>query len=423
MSTECPTARSFPASAGRPLRLRFREGTARAFVFTGLALPAPAALASVDPPAVLQELKRHGTKESAIYSLPAGEKHKGDMYKGAGTITIAGEQDGDLFAFAQAVTVTGAVTGDVVAMARTVSLDGTVGDSVRVWCDTLSVTGTIKGDLLAFCATVTVADGAHITGDLKAAGAQIVMGGKVDGDLSATGGEVSLSGKVGGDARLKGDIVSIAPTARIGGELDYTSRNTLDLEGKGIVAGSVNHKEKKARATFTTHRFLMWFFFMATSLVVGLAALALTRNVSQAIVATLGGEALRSAGVGFIAIVVLPVALVLSCILIITIPLVIIAFMLLALAVYLAKAPVAILMGRRILKAMGRMDSNAFQALAVGTPALYLLFAIPYVGTLLWFACLFAGIGAMALGIWGHVQARRNGAAAGAPPLAPQPAA
>jgi cytoskeletal protein CcmA (bactofilin family) len=406
-------------SAQGPLPARWHTRTALGLGF--VALLAGAAAPSRD---VAENVARNVTdsvaRETRSYVLSQGQTHRGDLYKIGDTIRIEGEQDGDLTAIARSVSVSGTVTGDLNVAAGSTSLSGTLGDSVRVTGDSLTVSGTLKGDLLAFCDTLTITKSARIAGDVTTGARTVIIEGEIDGELDATGGEVTLEGSVGGDACLKADIVSVGSGARIKGALDYTSRNVLDLDGKGIVGGEITHKGKVEKRSFRVGHVFKWFFFMATALIVGLAALAVTREVSPAILGTLGAEGLRSAGIGFIAVVVVPVALALSCILIVTIPVVIIAILVFGLVVYLAKMPVAILLGTRVLKMLGRPAPSSYAGLATGIPVLYLAFAVPYLGTLAWLGSLFAGMGAIVLGVWAHRQARR--AAAAPPPVSPAPA-
>ena len=361
-----------------------------------------------------------GLGSSGAYVLEEGKRHKGALYLCAHRITIAGEQGGDLYAMAGKVEVPGTITGDLMLMAGEVDIGGSIGDTVRVAAKSLTLTGTIKGDLLFGGGTLRIAKGARIGGDVRLGGGQLVLDGAVDGDLHITSGEVTLNGTVGGDADLQADIVTIAPEARIAGNLDYTSRNQLDLEGKGIVAGEVQHKAMKPKPRVAFKGVFWWIFSTATALLVGLAALALAGGVTPSIIGTLRTEGLRSAGVGFIAAIAVPVALLLSCILVITIPFVLIALALFALLIYLAKTPVAVAIGSRILKALGHPGPSVFQGLAVGIPVLYLLFAIPLLGKLIRCGCVFAGLGAILIGAWTYRQAHRSAIhPAGPPPVSP----
>lgn len=378
-----------------------------------------AGLASLTAAAALPHGAATSLEKSGAYVLEAGRSHKGALYLSNHRVTIAGEQDGDLYAMAGKVEVPGTITGDLMGMAGEVDISGTIGHTVRIAAHNLTLTGTVKGDVLFGGETLRIAKGARVGGELRFGGGQLVLDGTLDGDLHSTSGEVTLNGTIGGDADLQADIVTIARGARIGGDLDYTSRNQLDLEGKGIVAGEVQHKALKPRPRVAFKGIFWWFFSTATALLVGLAALVLAGGVTPSILSTLRTEGLRSAGVGFIAAIAVPVALLLSCILIITIPFVLIALALFVLLIYLAKTPVAVAIGSRILKALGRAEPSVFQGLAVGIPVLYLLFAIPFLGKLLRFGCLFAGLGAILLGAWTYRQARRSATLPAGPPPAP----
>ncbi len=405
-----------------PVRARWHMRMALCAGFVALlagATPVPSAIAEKVARETSTAVAEKVARETGTYTLPAGETHRGDLYKLGDTIRIEGEQDGDLSGFARTLIVSGTVTGDLNVGAGSIILSGTIGDSARVTGESVKISGTLKGDLLAFCDTLTITKEARIAGDVTVAARTVIIEGSIKGDLEATGGEVNLEGSVGGKAKLEADIVSVGSDARIAGSLDYASRNVLDLEDKGIVGGAITHKGRVEKRSFKVGQVFKWFFKMATALIIGLAALAITREVSPVILGTLGAEALRSAGVGFIFIVAVPVALALSCILIVTIPLVVIAFLLFGLLVYLAKLPVAVLLGGRILKALGRPAPSSYACLATGIPALYLVFAVPYLGTLVWLGSLFAGMGAIVLGVWAHRQARR--AAGGPPPAAPPP--
>jgi cytoskeletal protein CcmA (bactofilin family) len=365
------------------------------------------------------------------YRLPVGETHKGDLYLTSGTVRIDGVQEGDVTAFTHSVTVTGEVTGDMYVMAETITIDGKVGDSVRYFAHEVKVNGTIEGDLIVFGGGVTIAPKARVTGDVSAFARHVRMDGTVDGSLKATGGSVVVGGTIAGDARIKSDEVEIEPSARIGGDLNYTARNRLDLEGKGIVAGDIDYMESKEKVDkgirSTVGTCVKWIWFTLAGLVVGLAALAIFRRTAPAILAALSGDALRSAGFGFMAVIVVPVAAVISCILIVTIPLAALVLVVYLVAVYLAKVPVGVWLGQRVLRALGRTDPSPYWSLTTGLLLLYVVFAIPVLGTLTWFACLFAGLGAIILGTRAYLQARRAPGpvppASGPTPPAPQPQA
>ncbi len=383
----------------------------------------------VAPPARAAEGEE--PQAAKTYRLAEGQSHKGDLYLYSGTVRIAGVQHGDVTAFTESLTVTGSVTGDMYVMAHKITIDGRVGDSARFFGGGVKVNGTIEGDLIVFGRDVTLAPKAKVTGDVSVFAGHVVIDGTVDGSLKATGGSVAVGGTIAKDARIKSDEVEIGPNARIGGDLSYTSRNRLDLEGKGIVAGDIDYMEKKEKVErgirSTVGKCVKWIWFTAAGLVVGLVALAIFRRLAPAILGALSGDTLRSAGFGFMAVIVVPVVAVISCILIVTIPLAVLVLLLYCVALYLAKVPVGVWLGQRILKALGRTDPSPYWSLTTGLLALYIVFPIPILGKLAWVACLFTGLGAIILGTRAYVQARRASGlmqpVADPVPPAPQPQA
>jgi hypothetical protein len=236
---------------------------------------------------------------------------------------------------------------------------------------------------------------------------------------------VKLRGPVGGDVELEADIIEIDPEAKIGGNLIYVSRNELELDGEGIVSGAVDWDPSGDMVKADIDLSGSWVYCLLAALIVGLAAVAIFSRQTPAIVARVGGDGLRSAGIGFITLVVVPVAGLLASVLIITIPLVFIAGMIFGLLVYLARVPVAIWIGSWILERLGRTRKSPYLAFLVGITALYLAFLIPYLGNLAWWATLFVGLGAIVLYISDQWQQRRppGPAAPVAPPAPPSPGA
>lgn len=377
------------------------------------------------PPKKVEKLMT-GTK---VYELKPGETHKGDLYFMSESVSIGGTQDGDLHVFGREVELLdgGKVNGDLNAWVQTATLDGSMGDTVRVFCGDLTVKGKIHGDLIAVCGEITVEKDAEVTGDVDLKGANITFKGSTDGSLSAVGGQVVLGGKVAGDAALKGDVVEMQPGAQVAGDLDYTSRDRIELEDGEVVHGEVTYNKEASKPPVSTGGFVKWFFCTMTALLAGLGMVAIFRRSAPAVVSMVRDDALRSAGIGFITIIVVPVAAALSCILIITIPAAILVFLAWALLVYLSQVPVALWLGEWVLGKAGRPAASPFMALLVGVPLLYIVFAIPFIGKLAIFATLFVGYGAIVISLWSARQARRAGTLppGGAPmsPSAPVPSA
>jgi cytoskeletal protein CcmA (bactofilin family) len=362
------------------------------------------------------------------FRVPAGETHVGDVYRLTTTVDVQGTQKGDLTVWAQSVTIPGTVTGDLYAGAQNVDVSGTVGDSARIFASNVFIRGTVDGDLSIWGAQVTIAREAHVTGDLACFSARCEVLGQVDGDVKATGGQVTLAGKIAGSATIRCDVLEVAPDTRIAGDLDYEAREKLDLEGKEIVSGSVLYEEKKKDSEdedegVSGFKIFVWFWLLVAATIIGFLGLLLFPGPSSAVTAAVRTDMLRSSGVGFLAVIVVPVAGAIACILIITIPLVVILWFLYCLALYFAQFPVASWMGGRILGLLGNREPSRYLSLFLGLLVLYLLFAIPCVGWLVMFYAIFLGFGAILLGLrtW-WIQRKAAAPPGGAVPVPPEPA-
>jgi cytoskeletal protein CcmA (bactofilin family) len=360
----------------------------------------------------------HLDKGNPTYTLESGSTNVGDLYLLKESVVIRGVQKGDLMTMGRELEVTGTVTGDTVAIVGSAELGGKMGDSVRSIAQSTHVTGDIDGDLVAVGEKIVIEKSAHITGDVSAKGAAIEINGQVDGDVDATGGEVHLLGKVGGSATLKGDVVEVDPKAKVAGDLNYTSRDRIEAPDKAVVHGEVNYTPEQHTAHVSRGGVAKWFVWTATAILIGLVCLAMFKRTAPDIIAAVRNDGLRSAGIGFITAIVLPVALLISCILIITIPAVALAFIAYGILLYLSQVPVAAFVGDWVLRRLGR-EASPFAALAVGVPILYLVFKIPVIGMLALFATVFTGFGAIVVTIWTVRQARRPQG----PPQMPMPPA
>lgn len=362
------------------------------------------------------------------YTIPAGKTHHGNLRLFKATVTIAGKQEGDLWVFGGTLDIPGEVTGKVGFIGNNFNVTGKIGGNVDAKGASCVIAGDVGKDLDAKCGTVEVKAGSHVAGDALIYAGQIGVAGAIDGDLTAEGGQIDLSGAVGKNASLRADVVKIDDKAKVAGDLSHESRVPVPDAVERIVGGKIGRVHtphvRIAHGRSFLGRFAWWFSKLALGMMAGLGALALSRKPGEAVLAAMRGDVLRNLGVGFLTFIVVPVAAVVSCVLILTIPLAVAVLLLYALAVYLAKVPVAVSLGRYLLLKLGRPEPSPYGAFAAGVVVLYVLFAIPVLGWILWFACAFLGLGAMVLGLREWRQARRQPAAAATPSSpAPSPGA
>lgn len=341
------------------------------------------------------------------FDVRSGETRSGDSYSIAANIDVAGTHDGDLFALAQTALISGEITGDLLFAGQSIDISGHVGDSVRVWANGVTVTGTIDGDLIVFANQVNLHPRGHVTGNLAALAGSAIVQGRVDGDLRFTGGKVAVGGHVGRDAIIEADSIDLDAEARIGGDLEYVARKPLEIDTGEIVAGEVRFEkevddEADDEPFITASSVFWWVGYTLAAMLVGMVALGLFRRTAPAVAARIQQDAMMGALIGFGVFFVVPAAAVLAIVIVIALPLGVMALALFVVALYLAKIPVALWLGGRLLSWSGQTERSPFLALALGMPVLYLLFELPYLGFFVWVATAWLGLGAILLTVRNH---------------------
>lgn len=377
-------------------------------VGTGLAPLAPLFEVSVSPGgAMTMDVEEDGqpfTEESFAKSgdflLAPGDTLVNDLYQWGQVLQIEGTLVGDVMAWVQNAKVPGAVSQDLNVLSQELSIEGEVGDDLRALGQSVSVDGRIGGDLLALAATIGTSEASVIGGDLRAGCGVASLNGTVGGNLAVYAGQVSLNGKVLGDAVIASDApIMIGDNAEIAGDLSYKAPVPLELK-PGVVKGQVTFtpRVEEERRPFKVPRgagaFFRIFFFLA-AVVTGSILMALTKDHANRTASTLRRKPLKSLGIGFIAFICVPVIAFIALVLILTIPLSMVFLLGYAIAAYIAKFYVAIWVGSIIVRRADGSTRSPIPVMLLGLLILYILTALPYIGTLFTFLIVFFGFGAL----------------------------
>jgi cytoskeletal protein CcmA (bactofilin family) len=321
---------------------------------------------------------------------------------------------------AQTAQISGKVTGDVFVLGSQIDVTGKIERSFRAAAGNVILDGEVDGNVLVSGGSFTMGSKAHVKGNLSVYTGQFVNHGTVDGSMEFAGGTVAFGGKVGDDATITADAIAVESGARIDGDVTYSTRKPMDDELKAITGGSVTYdehavQEKKTRARReakvvpSTFQIGKWIAFFVASFLFGCALLAVFGAHEPTVSQAIATDALRCTGIGFVTILV-SFAVCLSAILIITIPFIAIYVIAYIIACYLAKIPVAVWVGRRILDRPDRKGS-AYRALLLGLLVLYVVFMIPVLGVLAQLLACLLGLGAMTKVYLDHRAAKKVAAA------------
>jgi cytoskeletal protein CcmA (bactofilin family) len=189
----------------------------------------------------------------------------------------------------------------------------------------------VARNLYGFGRDIDVAAGSDVGGNAITFGENIAVAGRVGIDLKSFGSNVAVSGNVQGDVEAFARDVTLLPSARVGGNLTVhmDEPNDLQIASGAIVSGSVDRQvvEREQRR----NQYLTVGFYVRQ--VVRLGAAFLTGLLLFWLFPTLrtlslpdGAAALRTAGIGLVTAVTLPVAALLVCLTIVGLPIGIAAF-------------------------------------------------------------------------------------------------
>ena len=347
----------------------------------------------------------------------------------------------DFFAAGDTVSLTEAVPGDVFLAAGDVYTASEIGGDLAVAGGDLSVGGRIGSDVYAAGGNVRldaiVDGGARVAGGEVSIGPATVIeggtsltGGKIDFDgeahdyLHAAGGRVRIGGVVQGDVEVQADELRIAPGARIDGKLVHRGPRPPEVAADARIAGGIEHLETRQRrvweraedevrsiAGWIARIALLAGVFLAGALYFGL----FPRFAARA------AEAIRSAplpslGLGLALLLCVPVVGVMLLLTIVGIPLALLLAPLYLLLLLLGWINAGAFLGQRAFAALGRdgpQEPPAVRLLALlaGLVLLWLLRQLPYVGGLVGFLALLAGMGALVVELW-RLRSRPTAAAA-----------
>jgi cytoskeletal protein CcmA (bactofilin family) len=332
-----------------------------------------------------------------------GETKVWDLYTVADRLNIAGTLDGDVFALAESGEVTGTVTQDLNVFTQRITIAGDVGDDIRAFGQDLTICGNVGDNVLAFAANANLCEGAVVEGDYLVYAGVATIDGDVKGDAWVGGGVVKLNGTVGGNAQLSTDGgITFGEGARIEGDLHYTAPAEIDIP-TGVVQGAVTFDQKVSKEEIKSDLFAMSGIFKAVfhifkfiaAIIAGSIIVALTKKHAIKTAETIRRKPLKSLGIGFIAFICIPVVIVITLVLVLTIPL---SFMLLLaylIAIYIAKFYVAIWLGNLMLGRGGKTVGSPIGPMLLGLLVIYIVTAIPIVGTLVGIVIIFLGLGAL----------------------------
>jgi hypothetical protein len=334
----------------------------------------------------------------------AEEGPASNVYVAGAEVRIDAAVPGDLVAAAGRISVDKPVAGDAVLAAGALEVNSPIGDDLRAAGGIITLANAVYGEALIAAGKISVGPEAWIHGRAWLAGNDLVIGGRLLGGLKAYGRNLLLLGEIRGPVDLSGEQIEILSSARIDGDVTYSSHREIRIAPGARIMGTIT----RASNTFSFPRPklripglpaikpLLLFGLLAA----GTLLLALFPRFTSSSVLTLNATPLKSLGLGTAIFFSLPPVMLLLVITIIGIPVALLLAAVYAVALLIGYLITAFFIGERLVR-LARRPAPAFWlrivCLGVALLLLWLLNNIPYAGGLAVLVALWLGIGAMVL--------------------------
>ncbi len=353
-------------------------------------LPLPAAAADL----------RQGTDVTVAHTETVND----DIYAGAGTINIEGTVNGNVIAGGGTITVSGSITRDLIVGGGTINLTGHVGGSIIAAGGNLTINGPVAQDVVVTGGTIDIGSSATIGRDLVVAGGTATVSAPITRRVQMASGSLTLRNRVGGDVRGRVDHLKL-DGAQIGGNLDYTSNNAVQLVNGARVAGTTIRHTPTDQGGGAGNGFLGWLRELIGFFALGLLLIFLLPGISARAIDTLRAQPWPSLGIGAAILVITPIVALIVFIIGVLIGgwwlgVLLLPIWILVLAIgYVVSG---FLVGRLLFARLGWARYHDALALLGGLFALTVLGLLPVLGGLIGLAALVFGAGALALTVgWG----------------------
>lgn len=346
------------------------------------------------------------------YNLAKDQSVSVNLYTVGGNVTVLGNVKEDLMAAGGTIILTGLVGKDAGLAGGTIDISGNIGEDLRVAGGNIMIGGKVGGELLALGGQLTVAPGVEIKGESYLIGGNIVIDGNLGKNLVIRGGTVAINGTIEGSVKITAsNSVTISSGAVIKGNLDYSSPKPATIQDGAKIQGVTNYKKIEpaktyakfgGRALFGAAWLIKFLMILVAALVVSLLLKKQTQTAVRYIMPNFGKELLR----GFIILVVLPVAIVISFITVVGVILGVAGLLFYGLMLVFGMILAQIVVGAMVSKLIFKQENyeGNWKSALIGAIALALVCLIPYIGSAICFVFFLASFGALFNFLYKHFQ-------------------
>jgi cytoskeletal protein CcmA (bactofilin family) len=326
-----------------------------------------------------------------------------NVYVAGGTVDVSGDLERDLVAAGGTINIRQLVKGDVIIAGGSVNVSGRVGDDVRAAGGTITIGGPVGGEVVAVGGTVTLTPEARVDGRTWLSGGRVVMAGRIGRELKVAAAEVSVTGDVEGDMQIAARTIEILSTARIKGDLVYTSEKPARIDPGAQIRGRVTYTKsgltQRARRIGLIVIALVRIALLVGVIVCGVALLLLFPGFAIPAARTIRSDPWKSLGLGFLVLIGTPIVGIVLVMTIIGIPVGLALGAFYMVALLLGYLTAAVFLGDQGARLVGRgpelPTGPRVLSLVLSLVALALVRLIPVLGGIVTLLAVVTGLGAV----------------------------
>jgi hypothetical protein len=324
-----------------------------------------------------------------------------DRFMAGADVRATGSTPGDAVLAGGRISTSGTVHGDEVAAGGQVDLGANVDGGVYAAGGRVHLDGKVARNARIAGGQVELGREAEVQGGLTIGGGEVDVNGRVGRYLQVGAGNARIDGHVGGDVQVASGELSVGPAAIIDGALTYYGPQPATVAAGAQIKGGMHYVERKYWR-HGGHRGFgagAWFWLIGW-IIVGSVLLALWPGFSRAVTDVVRRRRGMTLLIGFAILVCTPVAIVLSMITIIGIPLALVGICLYLLLLALGYLASAAALGEWLLPQFRSGDIRTQHRILMFFGVMLVLFVltrIPVLGGAVRLLVILAGVGGLAM--------------------------
>ncbi len=332
-----------------------------------------------------------------------------DYFAAGKNVTVSGTVNGDAYVAGGNIIVEGDIKGDLIAAGGNITVRGNVTNNIRAAGGQIIISGKVGRNASLGGGDIVVTDSGKVNGNMVVGGGNVQILGPLEGNLTGGVGQLTIGNTVLGSVNTGVGQLVLAPSAKVGGDINYWSKEKAQVNPGASVSGAlvqnipqnnpaeqerVRENAQKAAAGFATFFSIISF---VSALIVGLLLLRFIPIFSLQVADLIMAKPWLTLGVGILTLIVAPILFIVLLITVVGIPL---AFLFLAgflILTYFAKIFAAIFLGNWISRFDTFKKTSIYLLFIGGLVIYYLVGLIPLLGGLVDFVLSTMAIGAIVI--------------------------